>query len=135
MTDPSGERHVYLPDGRWVDWWTGAVVAGGGYRRVTKPLEQIPLFVRYGAVIATTPVRDTVGDGPFPEVTLLSFGATDTRVTLSDVDGDTQVGAVRTGDSFAVTVDGPARVTRVEFPVVDGETAPTTVTINGVPAR
>jgi alpha-D-xyloside xylohydrolase len=133
MTNPDGERHVYLPDGRWVDWWTGAVLAGGGYRRVTKPLEQIPLFVRHGALIATTQVRDTVGDGPFPDVTLLSFGAATTGTTLSDVDGDTRVSAVRSGDSFTVTVDGPARVTGIEFPVVDGATAPTSVTINGVP--
>jgi alpha-D-xyloside xylohydrolase len=125
---------VYLPDGRWVDWWTGDMLPGGGYRRVTKPLEQIPLFVRYGALIATTRVRDTVGDEPFPEVTLLSFGGTSARAILSDVDGDTRVVAVRTGDTFAVTVEGPARITRVEFPAIDGATAPTSVTINRVPA-
>jgi alpha-D-xyloside xylohydrolase len=101
---------------------------------VAKPLEQIPLFVRHGALIATTQVRDTVGDGPFPEVTLLSFGGASASVTLSDVDGDTRVSAVRTGDTFAVTVDGPAGVTRVEFPAVEDATAPTTVTINGAPA-
>ncbi len=101
---------------------------------MAKPLGQIPLFVRHGALIATTEVRDTVGDGPFPEVTLLSFGAISARAILSDVDGDTRVVAVRTGDTFAVTVDGPARVTRVEFPAVDGATAPLSVTINGAPA-
>ena len=109
-------------------------MAGGGYRRVAKPLDQIPLFVREGALIAATPVRDTVGDGPFPEVTLLSFGAVTASATVSDVDGETAVSAVRTGRTFAVVVDGPARVTRVEFPVVDGATAPTSVIVNGVPA-
>jgi alpha-D-xyloside xylohydrolase len=135
MTNPTGQRDVYLPEGRWVDWWTGSILAGGGYRWVAKPLDQLPLFVREGALIAATPVRDTVGDGPCSEVTLLSFGAASARATLSDVDGDSEVSAVRTGENFAVVVDGPARVTRVEFPAVDGASAPTSVTVNGVSAR
>jgi alpha-D-xyloside xylohydrolase len=134
MTNPSGERHVYLPAGQWIDWWTREVVCGGGYRRVTKPLDQIPLFVRDGALIAATPARDTIGDGPFPEVTLLSFDAISTETTVCDVDGDTRITAVRSGDVLTLTVDGPARVTRIDFPFIDGRGAPTSVIINGRPA-
>jgi alpha-D-xyloside xylohydrolase len=134
MTNPSGERHVYLPAGRWVDWWTRSTVEGGGYRRVTKPLDQVPLFVREGALIAATPVRDTIGDDPFPEVTLLSFGATSAQATVSDVDGDTLITALRSDDALVLTIDGPARVTRIDFPFVDGCCMPTSVTINGRPA-
>jgi alpha-D-xyloside xylohydrolase len=133
MTNPNSERHVYLPAGRWIDWWTGSILEGGGYRRVAKPLDQIPLFVREGALIAATPIRDTIGDDPFPEVTLLSFGATSAQATMFDVDGDTRISAVRSSDVFAVTLDGPARVTRIDFPVIDGGRVPTCVTINGRP--
>ena len=43
---------VYLPAGRWVDLFTGAVVAGGGpsFIRAT-PLMSFPLYVRDGAVL------------------------------------------------------------------------------------
>jgi alpha-D-xyloside xylohydrolase len=117
-----------------VDWWTGEVHAGGGYVTVTMPLEQIPLFVRHGALIPTAPVGDAVGDGPFEEITLLSFGAVPGGTAIHDVNGSTEVVAVRDGDTFRVTTTGPAPVRRVEFAHVDDAAAPSTVTINGAAA-
>jgi alpha-D-xyloside xylohydrolase len=135
MTDPAGTRTVYLPPGEsWVDWWSGAVHAGGRHLRVSQPLDRIPLFVRQGALIPTAPVGDTVGDGPFTDLTLLSFGGGTGRTVIRDVDGDTDVTAVRDGDTVAVTTTGPAPVVRVEFPPVDGAAAPSSVTINGTAA-
>ncbi|MFI6476754.1 TIM-barrel domain-containing protein [Nonomuraea sp. NPDC050663] len=55
MISPDGTRQVYLPHGEWVDYWTHEVLIGGRYVQVTKPLDQIPLFVRSGAVIEETP--------------------------------------------------------------------------------
>jgi alpha-D-xyloside xylohydrolase len=133
MTDPAGSRQVYLPPGQWVDWWTGAVLSGGGYRPVARPLDQIPLFVRAGALIPVTEVADRIGDGPFANLTLLSFGGASTATRLSDVDGDTLVVATREDDRFALTVDGPARVSHVEFAAMEGSTPPSTVTLNGLP--
>lgn len=40
-------RPVYLPAGRWREYWTGQVRSGPG--PVTVAAEQIPLFVRDGA--------------------------------------------------------------------------------------
>ncbi len=135
MTDPTGQRPVYFPDGRWIDWWSGEVVTGGGYRPVRRPLEQAPLYVRYGALIAVTGSGTTVGTEPFAALTLTSWGAESTSCLLSDVDGDTHVTAVRAGDEFAVTIDGPARITRIEFAAVAGDSAPARVTVNGRPAE
>jgi alpha-D-xyloside xylohydrolase len=130
MTDPDGVRTVYLPAGSsWVDWWTGEVHTGGQHLAVRKPLPEVPLFVRHGALIPVAPVRDTVGDGPFPDLTLLSFGGEPGAVTIHDVDGDSLVTATRAGDEFTVTVEGPAPVRAVEFPTVAGATAPSAVTI------
>jgi alpha-D-xyloside xylohydrolase len=132
MVNPDGSRTVYLPAGEsWVDWWNGEVHEGGRYLQVSKPLEQIPLFVRRGALIPVAPVADTVGDGPFEEITLLSFGAEPGRTVLHDVDGSTELVAARAGDRFTVTVDGPAPVRRVEFPPVAGAMVPPDVTIDG----
>ncbi|WP_433337279.1 TIM-barrel domain-containing protein [Spirillospora sp. CA-294931] len=50
----SGETRdgIYLPEGRWIDYWTGQVHDGGrtlnGYHA---PLDRLPLFVRAGAVV------------------------------------------------------------------------------------
>lgn len=129
--DPTGERTVYLPAGEsWVDWWTGEVHQGGQHLRLSAPLGQIPLFARHGALIPVTELGDTVGDGPFPEITLLSFGGEPGRLVIHDVNGDTEVTADRDGDAYSVSATGPARVTRVEFPPVAGEAPPSHLTIS-----
>lgn len=45
-------RSVYLPQGTWYDWYTGAAYGGEGYVTAQAPLERIPLFARGGSVIA-----------------------------------------------------------------------------------
>jgi alpha-D-xyloside xylohydrolase len=132
--DPDGTRQVYLPSGQWVDYWTGTVHTGYRYLRVSKPLEQVPLFVRHGALIPTMPPTQSLADGPFSDVTVVSWGAVDGRTVIRDTDGDTVVVATRSGDRFEVTVDGPKPVRRIAFATVQGAQPPTEVLINGVPA-
>jgi len=134
MVDPDGTRQVYLPSGQWVDYWTGTVHTGYRYLRVSKPLEQVPLFVRHGALIPTMPPAQSLADGPFSDVTVVSWGAVDGRTVIRDTDGDTMVVATRSGDRFEVTVDGPKPVRRIAFATVEGAQPPTEVLINGVPA-
>jgi alpha-D-xyloside xylohydrolase len=129
--DPDGERHVYLPPGRWVDFWTGESHAGARHVRVRSPLRQIPLYVRQGALIPTTPVRPAVGDGPFTDVTVVSWGGTSDATTIRDVDGDTLVTLERGHDEARVTVRGPLPVRRVAFPAVTGARPPARVIIDG----
>jgi hypothetical protein len=52
-------RPVYLPSGTWVDYWSGALLAGGRRVRVAAPVERIPLFVRGGALL---PLLADAGD-------------------------------------------------------------------------
>jgi alpha-glucosidase (family GH31 glycosyl hydrolase) len=46
---------VYLPEGSWVDVWTGAVLSGG--RTVTRPvpIDEIPVYCRASAWPALRP--------------------------------------------------------------------------------
>ncbi|MEW1841979.1 TIM-barrel domain-containing protein [Nonomuraea angiospora] len=122
MTAPEGTRQVYLPRGTWVDYWTGEVLEGSRYVTVGKPLDQIPLFVRYGALIpvATDP-GDTV-DVP-AEITLVAFGGGDATAEIHDADGVTVAVATRDGDVLRVAVTGPKRVTGVEIAPVAGAPA------------
>jgi alpha-glucosidase (family GH31 glycosyl hydrolase) len=43
------EWDAYLPEGEWVDFWSGELHQGGGIVCVPAPLNQIPVFVRKGA--------------------------------------------------------------------------------------
>ncbi|MEV0146737.1 MULTISPECIES: TIM-barrel domain-containing protein [unclassified Nonomuraea] len=118
MTSPDGTRQVYLPRGEWVDYWTGEVLAGPRYVPVAKPLEQVPLFVRHGALLPVTVPGDTVGTPG--ELTLVAFGGGDSRTEIHDTDGETVVVATRDGDTLRVAVTGPKRIATVEFAPVEG---------------
>ncbi|MFD6092987.1 NPCBM/NEW2 domain-containing protein [Oerskovia sp. NPDC060338] len=52
FSDSEIRNGIYLPEGRWVDYWTGDVLDGGrvlnGY---SAPLDTLPVFVRAGAVV------------------------------------------------------------------------------------
>lgn len=134
MIDPDGTRDVYLPSGDWVDWWTGEVHRGGRHIRISAPLDRMPLFARFGALVATTVAGDVVGDEPFTDVTVLSFGGTAGATCIRDVNGDTVVRAARDGDTLAITVDGPNPVRAIAFAPVDGAELPGQVVIDGAPA-
>ncbi|WP_203924393.1 TIM-barrel domain-containing protein [Rugosimonospora africana] len=162
MTDPAGVRRVYLPEGDWVDYWTGTAQAGGRYvtiaddwsgssrgvRRAepdwsddwsgsSRGVGRVPLFVRLGALIATTDAGDTVGDGAFGDLTLVSWAAGgdgETGTVVSDVSGDTRITAVRQDTRLDIVTDGPARVHGVVFAPVAGAQPPEVVTVDGVVA-
>jgi alpha-D-xyloside xylohydrolase len=55
VIDASTRRAVYLPEGDWVDYWTGAPVSGGQSLLVDAPLDVLPLWVRAGAVVPKIP--------------------------------------------------------------------------------
>jgi alpha-D-xyloside xylohydrolase len=133
MVDPSGEREVYLPAGPWLDYWTGEPYEGGRYITARQPVDRIPLFVRDGALIVTAAPVDRLGSEPFADLTVVSWGGGDGRAVVSDVDGDSSVVAVRTGDTLAVDVTGPAQVRRVSVAPVPGRLSPTRITLNGEP--
>jgi alpha-glucosidase (family GH31 glycosyl hydrolase) len=48
LAPDQGDRSVYLPAGRWRDYWTDKVYEGGNRVTVSAPLYQIPFFVREG---------------------------------------------------------------------------------------
>eukprot|EP01037_Dinobryon_pediforme_P004999 gene4999-5046_t len=63
-------RKVYLPKGKWYNFWTFEVVEGGKEVVVPTPLETIPLFVKAGSVIPEYPVMQYVGEKEIEEVKL-----------------------------------------------------------------
>ncbi|HEY8928681.1 MAG TPA: glycoside hydrolase family 31 protein [Mucilaginibacter sp.] len=63
-------RNVYLPKGKWYNYWTNEVVDGGKEVAVPTPLETIPIFVKAGSVIPEYPVMQYVGEKEIEEVKL-----------------------------------------------------------------
>ena len=52
----SGRRDIYLPQGEWVNFFTGAHMEGGRWHYdVATPLDEMPVYVRPGASISIYP--------------------------------------------------------------------------------
>lgn len=64
------KRNVYLPKGKWYNFWTYEVIEGGREVSVDTPLETMPLFVKAGSVIPEYPVMQYVGQQEIEEVKL-----------------------------------------------------------------
>jgi len=56
VMNSEGRRDIYLPEGSWINFFTGKQVEGGHwYYNVEVPLDQMPVFVRPGAFIKLYP--------------------------------------------------------------------------------
>jgi alpha-glucosidase len=64
-------QSVYLPAGNWYYFWTGQQYSGELFVNVMP--DQIPFFVREGAVIPVWPVRQWTGQKPIDELTLYVY--------------------------------------------------------------
>ena len=63
-------RKVYLPKGKWYNFWTNEMVDGGQEVMTDAPLDIIPIYVKAGSVIPEYPVMQYVGHKEIEEVKL-----------------------------------------------------------------
>ncbi|MTK52720.1 alpha-xylosidase [Paludibacter sp.] len=56
VMNSQNRRDIYLPEGKWVNFFTGEILEGERWlRNVEVPLEQMPVYVKYGAEIPVYP--------------------------------------------------------------------------------
>jgi alpha-D-xyloside xylohydrolase len=55
VLSPVTQRAVYLPEGNWIDYWTGKPISGRRTVVADAPLDRIPLYVRAGAILPKIP--------------------------------------------------------------------------------
>ncbi len=66
-------RDVTFPGGTWYDYWTGTPFTGSRTHTVAAPLDQIPLFVREGAILPSQQVVQHTGEQPIDPLTLTVY--------------------------------------------------------------
>jgi alpha-D-xyloside xylohydrolase len=82
-------RSVYLPAGDWYDFWTGDKQAGGQSIQVSKPLDQIPVFIKSNTLLPLAkPVEQINGDTTF-QLSVRVYGDAPQPFTLYEDDGTT----------------------------------------------
>jgi alpha-glucosidase (family GH31 glycosyl hydrolase) len=84
----ASSRDVYLPAGRWYDFWNES--AHDGARRVNRPVDlaTLPLYVRAGTLLPLGPVRQYTSE-PVDGLTLQIYPGADAAFTLYEDDGQT----------------------------------------------
>ncbi|MHC0036976.1 glycoside hydrolase family 31 protein [Pseudoneobacillus sp. C159] len=59
LTPDTNHRVVYLPAGKWVNYWTDERLDGGKHHLVQADLEVLPIFVKSGAIIPHGTVKQS----------------------------------------------------------------------------
>jgi alpha-D-xyloside xylohydrolase len=124
-----GRCNVYLPPGRWHDWWDGIVIEGPRYLQITVPIKRLPLFVREDSILPLAPVMDHVGQREWEPIELQVRVRKEARLRFFDPQRPVEVKARRRGDEVEVSVG--VRVPRkLEIRLIEAK-APRRVTFEG----
>ncbi len=103
-------RDVFLPDGTWIDVWSGKEYQGPYTYKVTHPLETSPIFVRKGSLAVLAPDMKNLNEKDWSELTLDAYpSASYSETTLYEDDTVTQAykfGKYRTTKITAEAVNG-----------------------------
>jgi alpha-D-xyloside xylohydrolase len=132
--DESRARSVYLPEGEWIDWWSGESHAGEQTLSVDVPLDRIPLYVRTGDILPTTEPNQTIQEGPPEELTLLTYldNGQATGRYYDEARDEVVTYAVETEDE-TVLIEFEDVTPACTFEIEDLESAPEAVLVDGSP--
>ncbi len=126
VLNEEGRCRVYLPAGRWYDFWDGSALEGPCHLDLSVPLDRIPLYVRDDSIIPFAPEQDFVGQRPWDRLRLDVRVGSRAQLSLRAPEGRVEASAQRTrggvrldlrasGQRIEVRLLEPARVKRVTF--------------------
>lgn len=84
----AGSRRVYLPAGKWYDFWSNDLVTGGKEIERKVDLATLPLYIRAGAVIPMGPVKQYVSQPVDKPMTIRIYPGADGDLVLYEDDGE-----------------------------------------------
>ncbi len=83
------DKTVYLPEGEWIDYWTGKRISGNQEIPAVYPENKGgPLFVKAGAIIPTQAVRESIGTYTPENILWEVYPKGNTKFTLYEDDGE-----------------------------------------------
>lgn len=104
-------NNIYLPKGEWIDWFTGEIIAGGRViNNIDSPLWKLPVFVKRGAIIPTTPPHNHAGEIPKSARMYEFYPHGKSSFTEYDDDGTTE--AYKSGAGATTRVESEASASR-----------------------
>lgn len=83
----TSRQTVFLPEGNWINYWTGEQLQGNTEHIVAAPLNQIPLFVKQGAIIPMRKYASSIEKGNNNTLILHVYPDADGAFNLLEDDG------------------------------------------------
>lgn len=91
-------RTVFIPDGTWIDVWTGNRLVGPAIYTVEHTLTTSPLFVREGALIALAPDMKNTHEKDWSEMVLDVYPSANFNASTRLYEDDTETIAYQQGE-------------------------------------
>ena len=135
VVDDSDARSVYLPDGAWIDYWTGEVIEGPANITVNAPLDTLPLFVRGGAIIPMMPPANRIPEGRIDPLIAAIYPHGDSVYTLLEDDSEMALRYVERDGARVFTLHGEQPRAVIVRPVGFGPLSDVRAVVNGQPVE
>ena len=90
VTEPGATtRHLYLPQARWYDFWTGSSLQGGRSFDAPTTIARIPLYVRAGSILPLGPDIEYAAERSADPLELRIYSGASSNFTLYEDENDT----------------------------------------------
>ena len=70
LEESARTKRVYLPSSEWYNLWTNKKYTGRKEYEIEAPIDEMPIFIKEGAIIPKYPVQQYVGEKTIETVTL-----------------------------------------------------------------
>lgn len=105
-TDGKAKHNVWIPEGTWYDYFSGEAINGPVETLVAKPIDEMPLYIKEGAIIPMMDYMDYTDQKPLDNVTIEFYQATNSMATSFDLYEDDGVSlAYQNGKSQWTTIE------------------------------
>ncbi len=90
VTEPAAtSRRLYLPQGKWYDFWSGTSTTGGNVIDAAAPLDRMPLYIRAGSILPMGPELEWSTQKPADPIEVRIYRGADGDFTIYEDENDT----------------------------------------------
>ncbi len=118
-------RTVFIPDGTWIDVWSGERFVGPDTFTVTHPLETSPIFVREGALVALAPNMVNTNEKDWSWMSLDIYPSKNYTANTTLYEDDTKTDAYKSGHyrttDIGMSFDSGSEALTVKIGAAKGE--------------
>ena len=106
-------RMIYLPEGKWIDFWTKEVYQGKRHIIVEAPLDTMPIFIKSGSIIPLNEKLNYIGEKEIESLELNVF-----------LNEDSNLGSYKLYDDDGISYNyenGVYNITEFEYQYTDNQ--------------